>query len=351
MLAKGGGVYVFSYWKRFGELENQKVIISLVLFFGIYIWTSECYHSLKLNLLSPMTIFASITISLLTTILHVNLAPIPWVKYHKKHVLVRIFVALLFIVALVGIYTFITTGLAKNLGVGSTFKATFKYNIKYQTIGAYIFGPLIAFLTLMSKERIRAGEELSKIKLQLLNSQMHPHSLMNLLNAALELLEEDVKKGIEAIESIGELLNLLMIAANKKDYCLLDEKMIVEKLIKIHHIHLCDRLIVEWNWDDTLNNKTILPYTLYCLVENAIKHGISKSIIGGTMSIVLKKIDNTIQISVENTGKLDLTPSTGRHGCGIENLKARIKQEWKGKAAFLLYPNEKSTIATLTIPA
>jgi len=61
---------------------------------------------------------------------------------------------------------------------------------------------------------------------------------------------------------------------------------------------------------------------LQTIVENAIKHGISKSIEGGEVIISAVKEKNTLNLTVENTGKLDSMASDS--GVGIANTKKRL---------------------------
>ena len=81
------------------------------------------------------------------------------------------------------------------------------------------------------------------------------------------------------------------------------------------------------------------------LVENAIKHGISNLVHGGTIIIETKKEDSKVVISVSNSGKIGEAVDTG---IGIENTKRRLALQFKDSAEFELFERDNMVIAQLT---
>jgi LytS/YehU family sensor histidine kinase len=69
------------------------------------------------------------------------------------------------------------------------------------------------------------------------------------------------------------------------------------------------------------------------LVENAIKHGISKQVLGGVVRIVAVFKDNVMQLQVQNTGQLVGSPDNGE-GFGIKSTQDRLNLMYQGKAVF-----------------
>jgi len=74
-----------------------------------------------------------------------------------------------------------------------------------------------------------------------------------------------------------------------------------------------------------LRTETIPPMMLQLLVENSIKHGISMNQKGGEIRIGIFKTDDTLHLSVKNTGSLQnhahLEDSLG---IGLHNVKERL---------------------------
>jgi LytS/YehU family sensor histidine kinase len=85
------------------------------------------------------------------------------------------------------------------------------------------------------------------------------------------------------------------------------------------------------------------------LVENALKHGVSQLIEGGTVWIRAKKRGESIILEVENNGNLRSTRKDST-GIGIANTLRRLELQYKGKAHFQIKQNTPNTvIATIEI--
>jgi len=64
---------------------------------------------------------------------------------------------------------------------------------------------------------------------------------------------------------------------------------------------------------------------LQLLVENAIKHGISKRARGGLIRVGAARSDDHLVLSVYNDGPMLASTSPGTTGVGIANLRARLE--------------------------
>jgi LytS/YehU family sensor histidine kinase len=78
----------------------------------------------------------------------------------------------------------------------------------------------------------------------------------------------------------------------------------------------------------------IPPMVIQMLAENAVKHGISKQSQPGMVQINVTKPDETLTISIINSGMLDSAESEG--GIGIANIKNRLSNVADGRWAFSL---------------
>ena len=110
-----------------------------------------------------------------------------------------------------------------------------------------------------------------------------------------------------------------------------------------------ERLTVEYEVDESLMNAKIPPMMIQILVENAVKHGISKIQEGGTLSLRVYEEDKRIHVHVENAGSL-MARSSGT-GIGLKNLKRRLNILYKSEASFKIRNEGRDTvIAHLTFP-
>jgi LytS/YehU family sensor histidine kinase len=87
------------------------------------------------------------------------------------------------------------------------------------------------------------------------------------------------------------------------------------------------------------------------LVENGIKHGITKITEGGKISIEANLEDSKLNIKIANTGQIDPEAIKVSAGFGINNTKHRLSLIYGEKAKFQISnKNMNEVIAELTIP-
>ena len=60
------------------------------------------------------------------------------------------------------------------------------------------------------------------------------------------------------------------------------------------------------------------------LVENGIKHGVSKITQGGKIDVNAKVVDSNLMIEIRNSGKFDEEALKSSHGFGVSNTKHRL---------------------------
>ena len=83
--------------------------------------------------------------------------------------------------------------------------------------------------------------------------------------------------------------------------------------------------------EDTLD-QPVPPMMLQTLVENAIKHGISKQINGGVIRVISDFKDDHHELVVQNTGQLN--GNVNGEGFGIKSTQDRLNLIYQGKATF-----------------
>ncbi|MNY29695.1 Sensor histidine kinase YehU [compost metagenome] len=82
------------------------------------------------------------------------------------------------------------------------------------------------------------------------------------------------------------------------------------------------------------------------MVENALKHGVSQLIEGGTVWIRTKKKTDSVVLEVENNGSLRSIRKDSI-GIGISNTLRRLELQYKGKAHFELKQNTPKTVIAI----
>ena len=137
--------------------------------------------------------------------------------------------------------------------------------------------------------------------------------------------------------SITELSNILRssLQAEKQETVPLSQELdIVNDYLALEEMRFEERLKIELHIDEETLVEPVPPMMLQTLVENAIKHGISKQEAGGIIKIYSKYIGNTHELTVINSGKLLQLKSDDESGFGIKGTQDRLNLLFQDHARF-----------------
>ena len=171
-----------------------------------------------------------------------------------------------------------------------------------------------------------------ELELKTIKAHINPHFIFNALNSIRALVEENPEKARTAITTLSQLLRNSLNSEKEDQVTLEQELTMVENYLHLEKIRFEDRLRVKKNIDpDTLGQK--VPHMmLQTLVENAIKHGISKEVKGGEIEIISDFINNHHEIIVRNTGRLN--GHLHKSGFGLSSTQNRLELLYAKKAKF-----------------
>lgn len=324
-------------WLYWGAQFSGWSIYSGVLLFATYAQKpSDVNFALMLKLIALFTIAVSLTHLLRFIYLKFNWLEIKFTNLIPRVLLSTIVISFVFAAFYETFTNYIDningkhekiTSLSFLLEVTSVFIILLFWNALYFT---YHF-----FSKSRQQELSNILLEASKneIELKNLRSQLNPHFLFNSLNSIRALIEINP---VEAKQSVTSLSNLLRrsLMNDRKDLIEISEEIeMVQSYLELEKIRFEERLNIIWKVDFSLNQFLIPPFSIQILIENAIKHGISKSISGGDITIEIAQSELNVFISVENTGQLQNTKDIG---IGIENTKRRLALIFKEKANFYI---------------
>jgi LytS/YehU family sensor histidine kinase len=86
------------------------------------------------------------------------------------------------------------------------------------------------------------------------------------------------------------------------------------------------------------------------IVENSIRHAISKKAEGGSIMIVGRKERGRVIISVSDDGSPTNDNCKRGWGIGISNTRARLQQLFESDFAFEVRPTERGTVVRIEVP-
>lgn len=200
-----------------------------------------------------------------------------------------------------------------------------------------------------AKENAQLSIIAKQAQLDNLSAQLNPHFLFNSLNSIKSLVIENPKVARRAIDLLSDLLRSSLYEKDDDLITIKNELALVKDYIELEKLRFEERLNLKLTIEEELNTIKIPTLSIQLLVENAIKHGIDKSIDGGIVCIDISKENEQIFIRVQNPGIMQSYLSS--KGVGLKNLKERLQIQYKNTANFTLKQSEKQIVlATITLP-
>ncbi len=172
----------------------------------------------------------------------------------------------------------------------------------------------------------------NEIELKNLRAQINPHFLFNSLNSIRALVGLNPEQAKAAITHLSSLLRESISLGRLKVISVQQELDLVKSYLDLEQMRFEERLQVDIDVEQSSLKCEIPPLMIQTIVENGIKHGVSKSIDGGRISLKTSFENNTLQLDVTNTGKLDIKEAS--KGIGIENSRKRLEILFGKKADF-----------------
>lgn len=181
-------------------------------------------------------------------------------------------------------------------------------------------------------DKLKLETTVKELELKTIKSHINPHFIFNSLNSIRALVDENPQRSRKAITELSNILRSSMQAEKSETVTLEKELDIVKDYLALEQMRFEERLRVEMQVDPDTLMHPVPPMMLQTLVENAIKHGISKQVSGGVVRVVASFSGSTLVLLVQNTGQL--SPVVNGEGFGIKSTEDRLNLMYQGKATF-----------------
>ena len=201
-----------------------------------------------------------------------------------------------------------------------------------------------------SSRAAKLEKELEDSRIAIMLSQIKPHFLYNVLNTIYHLYRKEPETAQEAVSSFAEYLRCNMLSIERNSPVPFSEEYRhIKTYLSLEQIRFRDKLNVVY--DVRVTDFKLPPLTVEPLVENAVKHGVTKKRGGGTVTISTCKTENGVQITVADTG-VGFEPENymadGKPHVGIRNVRERLHNMVGGSLSITSSPH--GTVAVVTIP-
>lgn len=186
-------------------------------------------------------------------------------------------------------------------------------------------------------------KQLVHARLATLRSQINPHFLFNTLNSISALIRTDAEKAREMTRQLASIFRKSLDDSGEM-HTLREELAFIDDYLSIERVRFGDeRLRVVKEIDPDTLAVQVPVMILQPIVENAIKHGISRRVEGGALRIRTRPADRGVEIAIENDGPpFDagaIEELTGR-GLGLKNVIERLKIYSCGEGRFDIAPRD-----------
>jgi signal transduction histidine kinase len=148
----------------------------------------------------------------------------------------------------------------------------------------------------------RLEHSYSEARLNALRTQLDPHFLFNALNTISSHVERDPKLTRRMIEHLGDLLRLSLESKDKQEVPLIEELAFLEHYLAIQKIRFGAQLRVTMEIAPEVRYARVPALVIQPLVENAIRHGISRRSSGGTIIVRAAAAGERLEIRVLDDG-------------------------------------------------
>jgi len=235
----------------------------------------------------------------------------------------------------------------------------------FNVVASFLIGLSISLMFYVKRREARATAALHKAEaerhllsrqaveaeLKLMQAQVEPHFLFNTLASVQYLIETDPG---EASRLLGHLIDYLRAALPQlraRSSTLAREISLAQAYLNILAMRLGPRLRFTIDLPDELREHPFPPNLIISLVENAIKHGIEPSADGGTITLAASRRDDSVVVTVSDTGCGATESAKSGQGVGLSNVRERLAALYGTRGRFNLeQASPRGMRATLSLP-
>ncbi len=199
----------------------------------------------------------------------------------------------------------------------------------------------------------RLETRLVRASLDALKMQLHPHFLFNTLNSITSLIRNNrTREAEDVVAGLGELLRRSLEHRQEAQDTLAHELEFLRRYFEIESIRFQERLRAEYRIPAECLPALVPCLMLQPLVENAMKHGISRDPEARVLRLGARREKDRLVLSVYNDGPaLPRDELIGSTGIGVQNTRTRLHMLYGDEARFELRDQPpRGVLARLTLP-
>ncbi|MNK16449.1 Sensor histidine kinase YehU [compost metagenome] len=186
-------------------------------------------------------------------------------------------------------------------------------------------------------------------QIKILQDQINPHLMFNVLNHIHILMQRNVDLASELLIKFSDILRYQLYECNR-EYVLLEREIkYLKDLIGVEQIRWGNELDVDCKWEIQNGSLQIAPLLLMPLVENAFKHVSRLPHEKGYVYLLCKQEQNNLTLKIENSYTEQYKIITNNHGLGLENVRKRLSIQYPDHYNLIIEKTENKFTIILTL--
>ena len=248
----------------------------------------------------------------------------------------------------------------------SQFDATRDIDARFVSMAPVIFGSgvLLFLLAVVVHYLILAFESSREVErqafefkalakeaeLKALKTQIQPHFLFNSLNAISALTTVNPAAARDMSLRLAEFLRKTLKLSATEMITVAEELALIDDYLAIEKARFGSRLMFSKEVDEKALHCTVPALLLQPLVENAIKHGVTNTLEGGTIRLEIAHQGSRLTLSVTNPCDPEYLPQLAS-GVGLKNVSGRLSSVYGNEARLDIVKSDALFRAQISLPA
>ena len=204
--------------------------------------------------------------------------------------------------------------------------------------------------TQLEIEKLQLEIHVKDAELRALQAQLNPHFFFNSMNSIRALMFQDVPAAARAMSQLSGMMRH-NLQAGLADTVRLDEELAaLQAYLGMEKLRFEDRLQLVQDIAPGMDGVMLPPMLLQTLVENAVKHGVERSVAPCQLRIEASRDAATgaVLLRVANQGRLAADSSSTR--LGLANAAKRLELLFGPGASCRLAEEDGWVVATVKLP-
>ncbi|WP_158963784.1 sensor histidine kinase [Myroides fluvii] len=192
-------------------------------------------------------------------------------------------------------------------------------------------------------------QEHLEAQIKLLQDQINPHLMFNVLNHIHILMQSNVELASTVLLKFSDILRYQLYECNQKFVFLYQEIQYLQDLVAIEEIRWQEELEVVCTWKIETKQLRIAPLLLVPLVENAFKHVSRLPHQQGYVHIQCQEEKGKLTLAIENSYNDTYKREKQQGGIGLLNITERLNMQYPNAHSFQMTQKEDTFTVVLQI--